>query len=57
MDKKVTFAWDCRSGWPCFYINGERYRGLISGRVYDRTVCRFMYGEIQITRKQLFAED
>lgn len=53
----VKFSWCTVKGWPRMYINGARYRGLISGRVYDRTVCRSSFGEIEISEEELFAED
>ena len=55
--ENVTFSWETVDCWPRMYINGERYRGLISARVYNRTVCRSIRGEIRITRSELLAED
>lgn len=53
----VLFGWATINGWPHFFINGERYRGLISGRIYDQTVCRCSSGQIAITREKLLADD
>jgi hypothetical protein len=54
----VVFSWDLLGGyWPRYYINGKPYHGLISGRVYDRTVCRSTAGQITITEKELFEEE
>lgn len=55
--EKVIFSWQDVAGWPTMYINGKRYRGLISGWVYDRTVCRKSSGSIEITLDELLAED
>ena len=53
----VTFSWETVDRWPRMYINGERYRGLISSSVYYRTVCRSIRGEIRISREELLSDD
>ena len=56
--KLINFTWWMgENGWPIFNIDGMPYLGLISGRVYDRTVCRSASGSISITEEELFKED
>lgn len=54
--KVVVFSWRYTERLPEYYINGVRYCGLISGRVYDRFVCSGVAGSISICENDLFKE-
>lgn len=54
--KKVIFTWETTNFWPRYFINGLPYRGLISGKLYDRTICKHSSGSVMITEEELFQE-
>ena len=51
----INFTWwRGEKGWPIFNVDGNRYNGLISSKLYDRTICKHSSGSVMITEEELF---